>query len=219
MSRLFSTLDHIVIVAATLEQGVDYCEQILGVRPQKGGEHVRTGTHNCLLNLGDHMYLEVIAINPAVSTCMYPRWFGLDQPVQRERAANSPFLATFVASTNDICQATKMLPNLGPVRNMQRNNLTWEITIRDDGGLVEGGSVPTVIQWPPAIHPTQAMPDLGCRLQLLEVYHPQPRELEAIWKRIGLASGALLQVKQAEHSQLPHLIAHILTSVGVRTIS
>ena len=44
-------LDHLVVAAATLEQGCDWLESGLGVRPQPGGKHVAMGTHNALLRL------------------------------------------------------------------------------------------------------------------------------------------------------------------------
>jgi hypothetical protein len=39
-------IDHLVIVAKTLEQGVQWCEATLGVTPGAGGEHALYGTHN-----------------------------------------------------------------------------------------------------------------------------------------------------------------------------
>ncbi len=43
-----SELDHIVIGAASLEAGVAWVEQRLGVKPVPGGQHVAMGTHNAL---------------------------------------------------------------------------------------------------------------------------------------------------------------------------
>jgi len=45
---------------------------------QPGGRHVRYGTHNTLLGLGDDLYLEVIAKDPAAAPYDGPTWFGLD---------------------------------------------------------------------------------------------------------------------------------------------
>jgi len=60
-----SRLDHIVVTAASLQEGIDYVRDALGVEMQAGGEHEHMGTHNCLLKLGDKLFLEVIAANPA----------------------------------------------------------------------------------------------------------------------------------------------------------
>jgi hypothetical protein len=48
---MIAVLDHLVVAAATLEQGEDHLEAMLGVRPQRGGKHVAMGTHNSLLRL------------------------------------------------------------------------------------------------------------------------------------------------------------------------
>lgn len=214
MHPIASTLDHIVIVASALEEGVDFCEKKLGVKLAQGGEHVRVGTHNALLNLGSGVYLEVIAVNPKAVATDCPRWFGMDWPDQRERAADGPYLATFVARTNDISHAVAELPYIGPVRDMQRGALEWQITIRDDGALVEGGALPTVIQWPDGVHPTQKLPASGCSLVRLDVFHPQPAHLREAWGRIGLAEDDRLRINEAAVA-LPRFVAHVATPGGV----
>jgi hypothetical protein len=59
-----ATLDHLVVAAATLADGVDYVATLTGIAPQVGGKHVAMGTHNAVLRLGERVYLEVIAIDP-----------------------------------------------------------------------------------------------------------------------------------------------------------
>ena len=39
-------IDHLVIAANTLEEGVAWCERTLGITPGPGGEHPLMGTHN-----------------------------------------------------------------------------------------------------------------------------------------------------------------------------
>ena len=64
-------IDHLVIAAPTLAEGVDWCEQTLGVSPGPGGAHALFGTHNRLLRLaicsGQPCYLEIIAVDPAAT--------------------------------------------------------------------------------------------------------------------------------------------------------
>ena len=43
-----SQIDHLVIAAHSLQQGVEWCESVLGVTPAAGGEHEKYGTHNRL---------------------------------------------------------------------------------------------------------------------------------------------------------------------------
>ncbi len=84
------SLDHIVIAAKTLKQGIDYVADHLGMEPQPGGQHTRIGTHNALLSLGADCYLEVIAIDPELPTPNRPRWFGLDQIDIQSQLEHSP---------------------------------------------------------------------------------------------------------------------------------
>ena len=60
-------VDHLVVVAAALAEGVDWCERTLGVTPGPGGEHPLMGTHNRIFNISSprhpRAYLEIIAIN------------------------------------------------------------------------------------------------------------------------------------------------------------
>jgi hypothetical protein len=71
-------LDHIVVAAHTMAQGLAYVEALLGVAMAPGGAHPRMATHNHLLRLGDAVFLEVIAIDPAGQKPARPRWFDLD---------------------------------------------------------------------------------------------------------------------------------------------
>ena len=60
-----AALDHLVVAATTLADGIDYIAEITGVAPQPGGKHVAMGTHNALVRLAEKVFLEIIAIDPA----------------------------------------------------------------------------------------------------------------------------------------------------------
>jgi hypothetical protein len=214
-----TTVDHLVIAAETLAQGIDYCEVLLGIRIPKGGSHPRMGTHNHLLYLGGLQYLEIIAIDPSATKPQRSRWFGLDTLKLQERVHTAPFLATFVARIDNIASITAAYPDLGAVHQMHRDALHWEITIPDDGNLLENGAMPSLIQWPDGINPTAAMPDFGFRLNRLEIHHPQPDLLAQQWKKIGLQQDAALLILPCDSIEEPHLVARIATPAGFKTIS
>jgi hypothetical protein len=71
-------LDHITVVAPSLEIGCAYVEAALGVSPGAGRAHPSMATHNMLLSLGPTAYLEVISPDPRAVPVTRPRWFGLD---------------------------------------------------------------------------------------------------------------------------------------------
>ena len=103
-----SHMDHMTIIAPSLELGVEYVRQTLGVSPQSDGEHPRMGTHNYLLKLAEKFYLEVIAINPNAPQPNRQCWFELDKldPSQPIR------LATWIARTGNIYVASTASPIL-----------------------------------------------------------------------------------------------------------
>lgn len=208
-------LDHLVVVADSLEQGMAWCRERLGVEPSGGGVHARMGTHNRLLYLGPGLYLEVIAVDPHAGTPEFARWFGMDDLEGRRRVAQMPELRAFVVATDDIASAVRALPRLGGVEVMRRGDLQWQIAVRPDGVQQEAGCLPGVIQWPQGVHPTTSMADSGCHLLSLEVHHPEPERLAEQWNLIDLAPDAQLALFEAP---IPHLRARIATPGGERAI-
>lgn len=165
---MHAVVDHIVIAAATLEQGVAWCEATLGVVPGPGGQHALMSTHNRLLKIESGAfpgaYLEIIAIDPAAPAPGRVRWFGLDEPAMQSRIAQQPQLVHVVARTEHLDLLRRGLVSAGqqpgvPLaaqRETPQGLLSWQILVRDDGVLPCGGALPTLIQWQ-GVHPTARM--------------------------------------------------------------
>jgi hypothetical protein len=209
-------LDHIVVAAASLDDGNAFVRERLGIMPLPGGAHLRMGTHNHLLRLGDDVYLEVIAVNPAGSRPGRPRWFGLDDRDQNEMLRRcGPGLATWAVRTSDIETVASRSPVApGPVEAMSRGDLEWRITIPLDGIPPEGGTMPTIIQWPTdRPHPTANMPDFGYRLVGLDLFHSEPERLSRALEDIGLEHGDIPVTVRAGMGR-PSLSARIAIPTG-----
>lgn len=170
-------LDHLVVAAPTLERGVAWVEERLGVPMAGGGAHPGVATHNRLLRLGD-CYLEVIARNPN-DTPLRKRWFGLDEARWDSAAETEPALITFLLRTNDIDAALKLPGARGEAVEARRGDLVWRIGGTDDGALLSDGAWPTFLQWPDGDGPTKTMPDSGCAFTALEIVHPDASRIEA----------------------------------------
>src|SRR3954469_67810 len=100
-------IDHLVVAAATLEQGAAWCEATLGVVPGPGGEHPLMGTHNRLLRIATvdypRAYFEIIALQPGRKPQRGRRWFDLDDEALRDTLRQrGPRLVHFVASVPDL---------------------------------------------------------------------------------------------------------------------
>ena len=162
-------IDHLVIAADSLEQGVAWCERTLGAQPSGGGKHPLMGTHNRLLAISSERfpdcYLEIIAIDPAADAPARARWFGLGDPALRAAMRETPRLVHAVARTQMIEMLRWGLINCGlnpgePLaaqRDTPHGLLQWRITVRDDGRTECGGALPTLIEWRGA-HPSQHLP-------------------------------------------------------------
>ncbi len=216
--KLQTNLDHLVIGAATLQQGIDYIGETLGVRMPPGGEHPRMGTHNHLMQLGEGAFLEIIAINPGIPAPSRPRWFGLDDPYVKTALIQQPRLLTWVVNTNDIKQihGQSAVP-LGTIEPMSRNDLEWLITIPEDGSLLGSGLIPTVIQWHTDIHPSTRMSEFGCSLSRLKLYHSNVQWLENVLNAIEVAGH--VEIHPLPDNESPHMVAQIQTPSGEKELS
>jgi len=183
-----ATLDHLVVGAATLADGIDYIADLTGVAPQPGGKHIAMGTHNALLRLGERLYLEVIAIDPHGVKPPRPRWFDLDNVALRAELAEQPRLIHWVARTNDLDGALVRCPlALGPAHMLARGAYRWRITIPDDGSRPAGGVFPTLIAWDVPLHPADALPPTPITLTCASATHREPAPIRAALAALGLA--------------------------------
>jgi len=179
------SLDHLVIACASLEQGATWLRDRLGVDPQPGGVHARMGTHNRLLKLGPHEYLELKAPNPDATDLAGPRWFGLDEPVMHARLAQGPFLLTWAARVPDLESAVARFPAFGHVRAYERGSFHWELAM-PEGALAFDGALPVLIRWKDTSHPADRLEDRGCALRGLTLSHPEGKTLRAVLEELNL---------------------------------
>ncbi|MEO8546459.1 MAG: VOC family protein [Burkholderiaceae bacterium] len=201
-------IDHLVVVAKTLNQGVQWCEATFGITPGPGGEHAQFGTHNRLFKIATPAnplaYLEIIAIDGGVARppkAPRKRWFDMDDDAVRAAVAIEPRLVHFVASTSDVQAGRAALSALdidrGPAvqasRHSRRGLLQWQITVREDGQRLFDGALPTLIQWgkaddadPLRLHPRNSLPRSGVSLQTIAVTHPSADKLRLAYEAIGL---------------------------------
>jgi Glyoxalase-like domain len=197
-----TTLDHLVVIAHTLDEGVAWCEATLGVTPGPGGKHALMGTHNRLLRIDgpgfERTYLEIIAIDPAATPARQPplrRWFDMDDAALMERVRrDGPQLLHWVART-DVLDAALLAcavqgwdrgPALAASRATPEGLLQWRISVRDDGQRLLDGVLPTLIEWG-QVHPTDHMAASGVALQSLTLAHPEAARLHIWSHQVGMA--------------------------------
>lgn len=223
-------IDHLVVMATTLQEGVQWCEDTLGITPSTGGEHEKYGTHNRLFKIASPAYplayFEIIAINPDAEIpkrSQVTRWFDMDDKALQKAVVNGPRLIHFVSSTDDIKTARHTLRSQGiergqvvhASRKSSKGTLNWQITVREDGERLFNGTLPTLIQWgkpdatdPLRLHPRNSLPRSGVTLKSLSVSHPSAVKLQAAYDAMGL-TGVSIQAGE------PNLVATLQTPKGL----
>jgi hypothetical protein len=203
------SIDHLVVGARTLDEGVAWCEATLGVTPAGGGKHPLMGTHNCVFSIASERhpqaYVEIIAIDPDAPAPGRARWFDLDNPTVQDAIADGPLLIHWVLRCDDIVERCARLRaagiERGEVLQASRGALSWRISVRPDGARLFDGRMPTLIQWD-GPHPADSLPPSGVTL----------REVECA----GLPAAAL-HALEAPAVFVPHghhLLAHLSTPRG-----
>jgi hypothetical protein len=160
-------LDHLVIAAASLTEGQDWVEELLGIPAQGGGRHVSMGTHNALWGMGE-CYLEVIAVDPEGARPDRPRWFGFDDGEVQARLATGPYLLTWAVSVDDLA-AVRAPVACHPPEDFARDDLRWQVVLPQGAALPLGGAWPLTIRWTHGLHPARRLPDQGVVLERFEV--------------------------------------------------
>ena len=221
-----SRIDHLVVAAASLAEGVQWCQKTLGITPGAGGDHALMGTHNRLFSIASPTfplaYLEIIAIHSGAAYARSTgarRWYDLDDPeLQAQLKKSGPRLVHFVARTARADAAGRALARLGldrgevvaASRPTAQGLLNWKITVRQDGQRLFYGALPTLIEWGP-VHPAQGMPASGVVLRSLSARHPRADAVQAAYEAIGLAD---VDVSPGS----PNLTATLQTPLGLITL-
>lgn len=222
---MHAQLDHLVLMADTLDEGVRWCERQLGVEVGPGGRHPQFGTHNRVFSIASPVfplaYFEIIAIDPAAGPIPRARWFDVDDPtLQRRVAEYGPQLIHWVARVPDLPSAReeleKLAEQLGPAQAASRPTptglLQWQITVRDDGRRAMDGCLPTLIAWQ-GKHPAEDMAASGAELKGLALQHPEPERLRQTLRSLDL-NGVTV-----EAGERPRISATFHTPGGVVTLS
>jgi hypothetical protein len=183
-------LDHLTIIAPSLEAGVAHVRDRLGIEMSAGGKHPEMGTHNRLLRLSDRVFLEVIAVDPAANAPARPRWFGLDDSDAVAAAWDKGRrLRAWVARTGDLDGVLARHGNvLGRKTRASRGDRSWLFSVLPDGSLPMDGIAPCVIDWGSRGCPAPEMPDVGASLLSIWLAHPDPSWVAELYKELGVVN-------------------------------
>lgn len=166
-------LDHLVVSAATLQEGRLHLEALLDTPLTPRGAHATMATHNHLVRLNDGAYLETIAVDHDVLRPDFPRWFDLDN------FAGPPKLSNWVINCDDLDEAWQRAPaNTGRIMDFERGAYRWRMIVPETGVLPFNNGFPAIIEWDGA-HPAPNLPATDISLRRLRITHPDATPLRA----------------------------------------
>jgi len=171
-------IDHIVFCVHDLEAGVSMLEEKLGVKFSPGGRHLKEGTKNILLNLGDGCYLEVLAVDEENTDIPAPRWMGIDL-LSHPQITRWALKTTEPQKDSAIVQAYNS--EMGVIKGGQRitssgAKLEWDLVMPLSTPEIE--VIPFMTDWSKSdVHPTLSLPDI-CKVLDLTLTHPEPETVQ-----------------------------------------
>jgi len=181
-------LDHLTVIAPTLAEGVSHVQDCLGLDVPFGTRHDYMGTHNHRLQLGNSVYLEIVALDPLGIEPDRARWFGLDYQEQvradwdagrrlRGWVANTNAMDVVVLTLGEAVGEKVSLPTVDP---------TFAFTIPKDGSLPLDGAAPSIIDHRGDTSYIASIPDLGARLQSFTLEHPDSSNIAAFYREVSI---------------------------------
>ena len=183
-AREMLKLDHISVIAPSLAEGVSHVRACLDLDVPFGQRHAYMGTYNHLLQLGDTVYLEIVALDPEADGPGRARWFGLDDRKKvrsdwdegrrlRGWVARTEAIDAIIAGRRGIFGEKVPLPAV---------NSSFDFAIPDDGSLPLDGAAPSIIDRRGKPRSMATIADLGARLQSFTLEHPDPAAVEALYR-------------------------------------
>lgn len=178
-------LDHLTIVAPSLAEGVAHVRACLDLDVPFGQRHVYMGTHNHLLQLGDAVYLEIVALDPDGINPGRRRWFGLDDR-RKVRAdwEQGRRLRGWVARVDGIDAVLAGREHVFGEKVALGGAFDFSIPV--DGSLPLDGAMPSIIDRRGKARSMATIPDLGARLRYFSLEHPEPERVTALYREIAI---------------------------------
>lgn len=208
-------LDHLTIIAPTLAEGVAHVRACLDLDVPFGQRHAYMGTHNHLLQLGDGVYLEIVALDPDGRAPNRKRWFGLDdQKKVRADWDAGRRLRGWVARTDDIDAVLAGREAIfGRKVGLPMEAPTFDFALKDDGSLPLDGGAPSIIDRRGKARSMAGIADLGARLREFRFEHPDVAHLSALYRELDIDRTPIVVQGTA-----PRYQAQIETSKGLKEL-
>ena len=196
-----SELDHVLWGVADLDQGMSAFAKMTGVMPQVGGRHPGIGTRNALVSLGETIYFEIIAPDPAqhLQGTLGGELASLPAPTLMAMALRAPDLARIAAAYDAHGIASERLDEGRTTPQGER--LSWSLCEPAYDLKPMDPRRPFYIDWKGTPHPSRSAP-AGCRYKSITVSGPDAAETRKLWAELGVPA----ELKQADRHQIMLLL-------------
>jgi hypothetical protein len=176
------------VIAPTLVEGVSHVKNCLDIDVPFGTRHDYMGTHNHRLQLGNSVYLEIVALDPQGTEPERSRWFGLDnQKSIRSDWDKGRRFRGWVASTVDISAKIAAHRNVfGEKVPLPPANPTFDFSIPVNGSLPLDGAAPSLIDHRDDPTSMTDIPNLGAQLVSFSLEHPDPAAIEMLYRDLPI---------------------------------
>jgi hypothetical protein len=176
-------IDHLVWYSQNLVEGREFFGKKMDLPAVYGGEHPGEGTANAVMALGKQTYLEILGQDPAQGG------LGLDAEIRSLHGAGLYHWAVGGVDLHEV-------KNRARAAGLESSELVAGGRIKPDGSKLNwtclgirnhgfGALVPFFIDWMNSEHPAVSAPQGGI-LADFEVHTPRPRQLNEIFRNLGL---------------------------------
>lgn len=191
-------IDHIAYAVPDLAEASLTLAKLLGCEVITGGRHLNNGTHNALINLGNDIYLELLAIDTENGEITAPRWMGVD-------LLTKPRVTRWALKSDDLKSDLQALSHYsaelgnsfeGSRKKQDGSLLKWHMALPAPTPEIE--IAPFAVDWKDSIHPTVSLPN-ECELLSIELSHPSPELFISLFSAMDIdqkiSQGPEIQIK------------------------
>ena len=186
MKNLSGLIDHLVYCVHDLEESINFFQQEFGIEASVGGRHLKQGTKNALVNIGNGCYLELLAIDKRNDSVTGDRWMGIDL-LTKNKITRWAIKSLTISEDKQVLAAYSEALGVQSTGMRQRPKggmLRWDMTLPTSQPEVE--VMPFLIDWSDSdAHPVDGLSQQG---QLVELHlsHPEPDRLSACFEKLDL---------------------------------
>ncbi len=190
-------LDHLVYAVPDLDEGISFIKDLLGIEVYPGGQHPRFGTHNAIVRIGNHTYLEIISSDPS-NPKEFPLWMGISNVTSPGRltrwAISHPLNESVMKGLKSYNEALAHI-SIGEREKPDGSTLVWKLTPPISHPMIE--SCPFFINWPEGIHPTTSLP-MQCELTEIKVFSRRSKKINGFLNNLRME----FQLKQGDEDKI-----------------